>query len=582
MRLDKLKIGSDRPGEKQHFKNLKNVEIDFDENEWVTVVIGWNGTGKSNVLEALAIIFRNLIGYPKKDGKQDDPIPPEFSFEIIYQCHGKLISIVADPDGKNRSPYSIAYAELTKENVKNRDSFLDETAEDIRLKKISYADFKKRRDEFLPKYVFGYYSGQADRMYKIFLPYLDKYDEKLRNAKSEDPGLRRLFYALPIHSQFVLLAFILRQDDLIKNFLDKQLGLDVDENTESIDSALIVLNEPPWNRNKSSRPTGEYNAWKENPDIFWGAEGVVRVFLDRVLPHCTAPIKLKRDDNSIRFKSPSREYLYLYLKDLERLDKVIGEQTPREFFRDVESTYVSELIKEIRVRVKLKKNDGSVTFRELSEGEQQLLTVLGLLRFTAEEESLFLLDEPDTHLNPRWSVDYIGFLNDFIKSSYETGSSSHVVLTTHNPIAIAELKKEQVQILHHVGDSRNVRAVTPEQDPRGMGYGGVVTSDLFGLGSSLDKYTTNELLKLHKLSNKKSQLTEDEKLELSRLRTDLEKLDFNFASDDRLEREFTRARFDLSMSDEEFESPILTHENREKALDALVRSLLEDIEKDHS
>ena len=26
--------------------------------------------------------------------------------------------------------------------------------------------------------------------------------------------------------------------------------------------------------------------------------------------------------------------------------------------------------------------------------------VLGLLRFTKEDEALFLLDEPDTHLNP--------------------------------------------------------------------------------------------------------------------------------------------------------------------------------------
>ncbi|TOM44863.1 hypothetical protein CGH75_27395, partial [Vibrio parahaemolyticus] len=75
-----------------------------------------------------------------------------------------------------------------------------------------------------------------------------------------------------------------------------------------------------------------------------------------------------------------------------------GDKLPSEFFQDLESTYVSELISEVRIRVKLKKNDGSVTFRELSEGEQQLLTVLGLLRFTAEDESLFLLDEPDTHL----------------------------------------------------------------------------------------------------------------------------------------------------------------------------------------
>ena len=61
MRLDKLTIGSAKDSPTHQFKNLKNVTIDFDQDHWVTVVIGWNGTGKSNVLEALAIIFRDLI-----------------------------------------------------------------------------------------------------------------------------------------------------------------------------------------------------------------------------------------------------------------------------------------------------------------------------------------------------------------------------------------------------------------------------------------------------------------------------------------------------------------------------------------
>ena len=61
MRLDKLTIGSAKDSPTHQFKNLKNVTIDFDQDQWVTVVIGWNGTGKSNVLEALAIIFRDLI-----------------------------------------------------------------------------------------------------------------------------------------------------------------------------------------------------------------------------------------------------------------------------------------------------------------------------------------------------------------------------------------------------------------------------------------------------------------------------------------------------------------------------------------
>lgn len=53
MKVDKLHIRS-------RFKNLENVEVDFDEDHLMTVVVGRNGSGKSNVLEALVAIFRNL------------------------------------------------------------------------------------------------------------------------------------------------------------------------------------------------------------------------------------------------------------------------------------------------------------------------------------------------------------------------------------------------------------------------------------------------------------------------------------------------------------------------------------------
>lgn len=52
MKLDRLWI--------KDFKNLKDFKVNFDEKNFVTVVIDWNGTGKSNLFEALAIIFRNL------------------------------------------------------------------------------------------------------------------------------------------------------------------------------------------------------------------------------------------------------------------------------------------------------------------------------------------------------------------------------------------------------------------------------------------------------------------------------------------------------------------------------------------
>lgn len=480
MRLASFTIGSDRKGERQRFKNLKNVTIDFEEQEWITLVIGWNGTGKSNVLEALATVFLELVGKPQKKGTHSKPENPSFAYEIEYLCYGKKIRIQADPDSSS-SKYIICYRSIEQQGDIQSEIFTNEES----YEKISLAEFTKQRNAFLPKYVFGYYSGHSERMHDVFLPYLEKYDETLRNGIN--PGLRKLFYAKPVHSQFALLAFMLKRDDFITNFLENHFGIDTEV---GIDSVLFVLNQPPW---KSNAPDGDPR--------FWMSRGVVKDFLSNLYDVAIAPIRIKRQTQKSLWNSTELEHLYLYVKDLESLERLVGNKPPSEFFQELESTYVSELISEVRIRVKLKKNDGSVTFRELSEGEQQLLTVLGLLRFTAEEESLFLLDEPDTHLNPKWSVDYIDYLNKFVTSSSKGENNSHIVLTTHNPIAIAELTRDQVQILNRDDETRTIEAHKPHYDPQGMGYAGIITSDMFGLGSSLDKRTQRRLEKYRALAS---------------------------------------------------------------------------------
>lgn len=559
MRLDKLTIGSAKDSPMHQFKNLKNVTIDFDQDHWVTVVIGWNGTGKSNVLEALAIIFRDLIGKKRT---------PAFAFQLAYRMGAgenlRHIHIDADPD-REKEPFTIHVASDAQARGEGTlTPFIEGEApvSALRGKAIKLTAFLNADSEYLPRYVFSYYSGESPRMHEVFRPYLENYDSKLRNG--EDPGLKRLFYAMPVHSQFVLLAFLIQQSDVVRAFLDDHLGLDPDEGIESV---LFVLRQPPW---KSKAADGDPR--------FWNARGVVRDFLSRLYDIALAPVEITRRVSTSIWNKETLQFKYLYVKDIAALRRLVGNQSPAQFFRDLESTYVSELIEEVRIRVRLKKNDGSVTFRELSEGEQQLLTVLGLLRFTAEDESLFLLDEPDTHLNPRWCVDYLNYLKSFVGQNSEGRDNSHIVLTTHNPLAIAELVKEQVQILYREAGSRTVRAENPAVDPKGMGFAGIVTSDMFGLGTSLDKATNADLLALHQLSTQQTPLTDADRAKLVEIRTRLEGLDFNFASRDRLEQEYLRARFDLA-ADGDIDGAIITPENKQKALDALVQSLLRSLQE---
>ncbi|WP_104902766.1 AAA family ATPase [Pseudomonas sp. LH1G9] len=561
MRLDKLTIGSAKDSPAHQFKNLKNVTIDFDQDHWVTVVIGWNGTGKSNVLEALAIIFRDLIGKKRT---------PAFAFQLAYHMGSgenlRHINIDADPD-REKDAYLIRVAHAKE--IKQSDqitSVLDfggDVDTPLPGEPIKLTAFLNADAEYLPRYVFSYYSGESPRMQDVFEPYLKSYYKDLLDS-TVDPAPKRLFYALPVHSQFVLLAFLIQPDQKVKDFLAKELGIDPDNGIESV---LFVLREPPWDS-------------KEGDPRFWNARGLVQRFLDRLMKVSTAPISIKRKKKkSIWNKNTSEhEYKYLYVKDAESLRELVGNQPANEFFRDLESTYVSELIEEVRIRVRLKKNDGSVTFRELSEGEQQLLTVLGLLRFTAENESLFLLDEPDTHLNPRWCVDYLNYLKSFVGQNSQGQDNSHIVLTTHNPLAIAELVREQVQILYREAGSRTVRAENPAVDPKGMGFAGIVTSDMFGLGSSLDKATNDDLLALHQLSTQQKALSNADQERLVEIRERLVGLDFNFASRDRLEQEYLRARFDLA-ADASIDGAVVTPQNKQKALDALVQSLLRNLQE---
>ena len=139
----------------------------------------------------------------------------------------------------------------------------------------------------------------------------------------------------------------------------------------------------------------------------------------------------------------------------------------QEFFKALESLYISDLIEDVRTGVNVEGNDNSLTFRELSEGEQQLLMVLGLLRFIEEEEGLILLDEPDTHLNPSWSIEYTTLLKDHV----EDQQSTQIIMTTHDPLVVASLTAPEVQIMQRDGAGRVV-AFHPDEDPARDGGGG--------------------------------------------------------------------------------------------------------------
>jgi len=505
MKIDYLKINS-------RFKNLDHVEVYFDESHLMTVVVGWNGAGKSNLLEALVAIFRDL----------DLGESPRFAYEIKYKLGSKgpdaplWVKVKADPSWGN-TPASQYHIQTSK--AVQQDLFGEDIWTSVPLSRVTRD--KQGRSDYLPRYLFAYYSGPSDRLESYFKKHrTDFYRRLLHNELQLEGEIRPLFYAKPIHSQFVLLAFFLGDSSSQElKFLNEYLGI------EGLDAVHFVLRRPGWTK------TAKRN------ELFWGAGGVVREFLDRLLPQALAPIKVTRtEDVSLTGSSIKNEFFHLFLPDLDALRAVAGSLSSDMFYKMLESTLLSEIVSEVRVRVKVRYADGALSFRELSEGEQQLLTVLGLLKFTGGKDSLFLLDEPDTHLNPAWTVKYLGFLREFVPNQ----TTSHVIMVTHEPLALAELEKGQVQLMWRDSESI-VHVAVPESDPRGMGYAGILTSDMFGLGSTLDEYTTN-LLRDRRGILEKATLNEADRSRLAELNRELDSMGFSTAHWDEDYREYLQLR----------------------------------------
>lgn len=520
MRIDRLWL--------KDFKNLKDFEVDFDETSTRQVVIGRNGVGKSNLIEALVCIFRDL----------DLEQPSEFAYEIEYVCNDHYVKVTSkqtnETDCKSDSTvkplFKRTYGILPK-NTK------DSLFHDQKLyKSIREVEFYKRNRPFkyhtnpkrlIPLYVFGYYSGITARFNKIFERHEELYFKE--QITGEEAPLRPLFLAKPHHSQFALLAFFASKDEPAQRFLKEEFHIC------GLESVLFALREPYWKQSKPSK--GKKTSGDPR---FWYAGGKVGLFLDSLFKHSLAPMTGKKRVRISLGREKNMEWRFCFIPTIERLQALAKGLSPKEFFARLESAIFSDLIstsgEDLRIRIKLTTTDQPVTFTELAEGEQQLLTVLGLLRFTAEnEEALFLLDEPDTHLNPAWCLDYL----DNLRKYGAEPPNSQIIMTTHSPLTFAGLDKNEVVLLEQDHEG-HIYAEHPTSAPKGMGFAAMLTSDFFGLRSTLDKETLEKIDKKRRLALKENKTDKDRK-ELARLNEELGKLDFSKAARDPLYLEYIRA-----------------------------------------
>lgn len=492
MRLDKVSIDG--------FKNLQALELDFDERQLTTVLIGQNGAGKSNLIEAITQVFRWV------DLRRDEP---RFRYRVAYRIQ---------PSGHTVSePPRVCLS-----------NFPGEPAICVDGREVKRAEFEKRKTEWFPDLVFGYYSGGSRRLEALFDSHQRRYyddikleDDEKKVTKAQEA--RRLFYCRPIHGVLALMALFAFPDPKVTAELASRLGI------TGFHSLLVLFREPWFAKGK-----------RADAEDLWGAGGPAGRAARRFKQLAFYPFALEGNAvDDYRDKKQVEPQFAAFLPSLSRLQQLAQQfKNEREMFYALEAMDISDLVREIQVWV-TRSNDasGDVGFADLSDGERQLLMVLGLIRVSRGKRALFLLDEPDTHLNPHWQHSYLNLIEEWTGIAAEK-EHCQIVLTSHNPLTISALSRDEVRVISIDQRSNAVMVEPPFVDPRGLGIGGVLT-DIFGMPSTLDQPTQELITARNKLA-RLGDPTGEQSDALDAINEKLRALGFMYEERDELYRQFLR------------------------------------------
>ncbi|HIE1864337.1 restriction system-associated AAA family ATPase [Pseudomonas aeruginosa] len=499
------------------------------------VCAGLNGSGKSNLLEALAAIFfqlevqrvrRNFLPEVFQYDPDDNPegIQEHEGYPNAYEL--EYLIKLAD---KYRSPESPEFAHVVviKESDKspwlrweNNEAF---PVEDFAFSRLT----DEERDMLLPQYVLGYSSGENEILslpfFKMRFIQFDEYWNALARQLSY-PGRpeTRLAYLDSGFSQAILLCNLLFQEE------DKLRAFCVDVGIEALQEFRIVLRRsiPVTHQQLAAFTSGDYVLPTEAEAERFADTKVV--FLDpgtgdyrlNLLQGLEASERNERTAIVEKLKRCATMHFHDEASDTLILDYRINEATKQAFRANFDdpagpalalfqalqvlltlnlysvsdtvktdlyrstSHYVSETVPTLASdqRIMRFKNfyftkqgvKKPMLLKELSDGEYQMLHSLGLCLLFRKTNSLFLLDEPETHFNPHWRASFITRLRECLGD--EEGVGPEMLITTHTPFLISDSKPDKVLVF---------------AKDKASGVVSIRHPDYNTLGASINKITMN-------------------------------------------------------------------------------------------
>lgn len=336
---------------KLHIKNFKNLDADLVHNSDLIAFIGNNGSGKSNLLEAISQIFRSLY---KSAYKVD------FDYTIEYET-SKLSLVKIEKKGSQRNFFV------------NEKTVIDITP-------------------YLPQKVIAIYSGEENRLFgDCYGPFYLEFVRNINKAQiqgTEFSDLPKMLYLNKFYWHLSLLTLLVSDLEDNQKFVNEVLKID---KVDKIKIDFFKANYEEYNDNQALRLVKDIDSKSE--------------------------YELEEFKKLLTDKGYSAYDLYKYLYLAFTPDK-------------------SKIIKDIVVKF-----NSNLTITDLSEGEKKLLLIKAALEFAGQEDSIFILDEPDAHI-------HINNKEQITNSFQEYLHNRQIIITTHSPTLTQCVNDENVYMLN--------------------------------------------------------------------------------------------------------------------------------------
>lgn len=526
------------------YHGISNLDLTLpvSENGDAVILLGENGSGKSSTLEAMFCFFAAFDSPTLASELKSD-------CEISYRIGSRDITIQ-----QRNLVWIVSHLEIGENTI----------VEDFRGNfDALYAWHKKGHFHLFPQRIVTFYSGYADNLAPIYKKANRHYEKACRNVLREYLAIVRSSRPEEIKlPQFPHKKYIYCDNSLTALYLATIFAGEASYEKQKIQelcaidslTAIDILLKPKASKNllyEFFSGNGEDHGIEKN---FWR----VIEFIDSDM--CTLMHTAQQS-----FREDSALFM---ITDVQSIP--CNRIQVFNFFEKLVTLF------DARISVQFAGKYGEKNVDMLSEGQRQLIKIIGMLGATKEADSFVMMDEPDSHMNPRWKYE----IKEIIDNVLQDATNTQAIIATHDPLVVNGVEKEYVRLFVRNTDPKekpeepSVKVFVPTESTEGMGIDGLLQSEYYGLRTSYDKKANKKFERRQILYSKliHNEASAEEKSELRQLTKEIGIMPISYNSIDFLYDDFIREYKRMDLYTKEY----LSYEDvqmRRKAIQEIIESL---------